>query len=182
MKFVLGMLLGLMMAGAASADSIWTYAGNSTSAQGVIFGNPCGCALSGSADFAPDGSLVSWSFTDGTHTETNTNSSGFINGTPKGNFIPPFEEWALLISGADGWTFRSVMYGSHFEETDGVFPNGGGAGFLYVQGNQGTWTLETVGAAEPATGLFVGLGLAVVALMRRRRKKSLDNTVWEKLG
>jgi MYXO-CTERM domain-containing protein len=37
-------------------------------------------------------------------------------------------------------------------------------------------------ATEPATGLFVGLGLAVVALMRRRRKKSLDNTVWEKLG
>jgi len=37
-------------------------------------------------------------------------------------------------------------------------------------------------ATEPATGLFVGLGLAVVALMRRRRKKPLDNTVWEKLG
>jgi hypothetical protein len=39
-----------------------------------------------------------------------------------------------------------------------------------------------VTAAEPATGLFVGLGLAIVGLMRRRRKKPLQNTVWEKLG
>jgi hypothetical protein len=37
-------------------------------------------------------------------------------------------------------------------------------------------------AAEPATGLFVGLGLAVFGLMRRRRKKPLENAVWEKLG
>lgn len=40
----------------------------------------------------------------------------------------------------------------------------------------------TVPAAEPATGLFVGLGLAVMGLMRRRRKKPFENTVWENLG
>jgi hypothetical protein len=39
-----------------------------------------------------------------------------------------------------------------------------------------------VPAAEPATGLFVGLGLAVFGLMRRRKKKPLENTVWENLG
>ena len=39
-----------------------------------------------------------------------------------------------------------------------------------------------VPAAEPATGLFVGLGLAVFGLMRRRKKKPFENTVWEKLG
>jgi hypothetical protein len=37
-------------------------------------------------------------------------------------------------------------------------------------------------AAEPATGLFVGLGLAAFGLMRRRKKKPLENTVWENLG
>ena len=37
-------------------------------------------------------------------------------------------------------------------------------------------------AAEPATGLLVGLGLAVVGLMRRRRKKPFEKTVWENLG
>jgi len=40
----------------------------------------------------------------------------------------------------------------------------------------------TFPAAEPATGLFLGLGLAVVGLMRRRRKKPFANTVWENLG
>jgi|ERR1700731_2331320 len=39
-----------------------------------------------------------------------------------------------------------------------------------------------VPAAEPATGLFVGLGLAVFGLMRRRKKKPLENAVWENLG
>ena len=45
----------------------------------------------------------------------------------------------------------------------------------------GSYTL-TFPAAEPATGLLVGLGLAVVGLMRRRRKKPFENTVWENLG
>src|ERR1700730_12637225 len=45
----------------------------------------------------------------------------------------------------------------------------------------GSYTV-TVPAAEPATGLFVGLGLAVVGWMRRRRKKALKNAGWEKLG
>jgi MYXO-CTERM domain-containing protein len=45
----------------------------------------------------------------------------------------------------------------------------------------GSYTV-TVPAAEPATGLFVGLGLAVIGLMRRRRKKPLENAVWETLG
>jgi len=39
-----------------------------------------------------------------------------------------------------------------------------------------------VPVAEPATGLFVGLGLAVFGLMRRRKKKPLENAVWENLG
>ena len=43
-------------------------------------------------------------------------------------------------------------------------------------------TATVTPAAEPATGLFVGLGLAVFGLMRRRRKKPLENAVWEKLG
>jgi hypothetical protein len=45
----------------------------------------------------------------------------------------------------------------------------------------GSYTV-TVPAAEPATGLFVGLGLAVFGLMRRRKKKPLENAVWENLG
>jgi hypothetical protein len=37
-------------------------------------------------------------------------------------------------------------------------------------------------AAEPATGLLLGVGLAMASLMGRRKKKPTDNTVWESLG
>lgn len=43
-------------------------------------------------------------------------------------------------------------------------------------------TGETAAAAEPATGLLVGLGLAVAGLMRRRNRKPLDNITWHSLG
>jgi hypothetical protein len=53
-----------------------------------------------------------------------------------------------------------------------------GAGWSFTAGSYAV----TLPAAEPATGLFVGLGLAVFGLMRRRKKKPLENTVWENLG
>jgi uncharacterized protein (TIGR03382 family) len=184
MKFALGMLLGFMVAGSASADSTWVYTGNSVSApsmgQNPLPPNICGCALDGTVTFAnplvsgqPD-PVLSYSFTDGAFTFNNTNSTIGID--PFTLNSQPFATWFLNIQTLDGHTaFFSDRY-DNFEATDT------GIGGLYVQGNHGTWTLETVGATEPATGLFVGLGLAVVALMRRRRKKSLNNTVWEKLG
>jgi hypothetical protein len=53
-----------------------------------------------------------------------------------------------------------------------------GAGWSFTAGSYAV----TLPAAEPATGLFVGLGLAVFGLMRRRKKKPLENAVWENLG
>ncbi len=47
---------------------------------------------------------------------------------------------------------------------------------------EGTAIVSAVPAAEPATGLLVGLGLAVAGLMRRRKKKLVNPTVWENLG
>lgn len=40
----------------------------------------------------------------------------------------------------------------------------------------------TTVAAEPATGLLVGLGLAAAGIMRQRARKPVDNTVWYSLG
>jgi hypothetical protein len=61
--------------------------------------------------------------------------------------------------------------------------------FVHKDSEKGTGWGFTAGshtvavpAAEPATGLFVGLGLAVFGLMRRRKKKPLENAVWENLG
>jgi hypothetical protein len=53
-----------------------------------------------------------------------------------------------------------------------------GAAWSFIAGSH----TVAVPAAEPATGLFVGLGLAVFGLMRRRKKKPLENAVWENLG
>jgi hypothetical protein len=53
-----------------------------------------------------------------------------------------------------------------------------GTGWSFTAGSH----TVAVPAAEPATGLFVGLGLAVFGLMRRRKKKPLENAVWENLG
>ena len=121
LKIVLGMVFTLMLGGAASADSVSTYQGNTVSnTRGIDFGVPSGYGWDraiNSCNCGLDASFVRKDFEKGT-----------------------------------GWSFAA-----------------------------GSYTV-TVPAAEPATGLFVGLGLAVFGLMRRRKKKPLENTVWENLG
>jgi hypothetical protein len=181
MKVVLGILLGLMGAGTASADSTWVYTGNTM--NGFVFseqsfdGANCNCALDGAVTLDASGNAVSWNFTDGTHTLTNLNSSGTID--PFERSSTPFATWFVSLSGG-GTQFFSQFVGSGSEATDFSVVNG--VGFGYEEGNRGSWSMSPVGAAEPATGLFVGLGLAVFGLMRRRKKKLFENTVWEKLG
>jgi hypothetical protein len=124
LKIVLGVVFLLMLGGTASADSVWTYQGDTINySRGIDFGpggvpagngwdqgiNPCNCSV--------DTAIVRDDFRKAT-----------------------------------GWSFTA-----------------------------GAYTL-TFPATEPATGLFLGLGLAVVGLMRRRRKKPFENTVWENLG
>jgi hypothetical protein len=181
MKLVLGILLGLMVASTASADTTWDYTGNTM--NGFVFSQQsfsaanCNCALDGSVTLDAGGNAVAWSFTDGTHILTNLNSTGVIN--PFEQSSTPFATWFVSLSGG-GTKFFSQFAGSAAEATD--FSTVNGVGFGYEEGDHGTWSMDSFGAAEPATGLFLGLGLAVVGLMRRRKKKPFVNTVWEKLG
>lgn len=181
MKFVLGIVLGLMVVGTASADTTWVYTGNTM--NGFVFsqqdfnGANCNCALDATVTLNVSGNAVAWDFTDGTHTLTNLNSTGTID--PFEQSSTPFATWFVSLSGG-GTQFFSQFFGSAGEATD--FSSVNGVGFGYEEGNHGTWALGPVGAAEPATGLLVGLGLAVVGLMRRRKKKPFENTVWENLG
>jgi hypothetical protein len=181
MEFVLGILLGLMVAGTASADTTWVYTGNTM--NGFVFsqqdfsGANCNCALDGTVTLDASGNAVSPDFTDGTHTLTNLNSTGAIN--PFEQSSTPFATWFVSLSGS-GTQFFSQFFGSASEATDSSSVSG--VGFGYEEDNHGTWSMNPVGAAEPATGLLVGLGLAVVGLMRRRKKKRFENTVWENLG
>jgi hypothetical protein len=78
MKAVLGIVLGLMLAGTASADSVSSYAGNTK--------NGCNCARDGSVTLGADGSALTWDFSDGTHELTNINSSGINAGIHSGLF------------------------------------------------------------------------------------------------
>ena len=113
--------------------------------------------------------------------------------------------FALMLGGvtlADGVPTDQGNAVSNARGTDFSVPSGHGwqraanpcncsldGGFVRKDLEKGTGWSFTAGthtvavpAAEPATGLFVGLGLAVFGLMRRRKKKPLENAVWENLG
>jgi hypothetical protein len=124
LKVVLGIVFLLMLGGKASADSVWTYQGDTINHSRGI-------------DFDPGGVPAGNGWNQGINPcNCSVNSA---------NVRDDFQK-------ATGWSFTA-----------------------------GPYTI-TFPAAEPATGLFLGLGLAVVGLMRRRRKKPFENTVWENLG
>jgi hypothetical protein len=182
LKIVLGLVFALVLASAALADTVLTYTGNTVNyIQGVNPGptgtNPCGCALDGTLTLDANRNVISYSFTAGQDTLTPANSTGLLGQDIFAvfNTVDSYFRWAFSITGQDGTLVHSQFDGSVSDAVD--YSSGG----LFVNANPGRWT-ETVDAAEPATGLFVGLGLAVFGLMRRRRKKPLENAVWEKLG
>jgi hypothetical protein len=195
MKWVLVVLVGLVLgatASTASADSVFTYTGNTISfiggpgpLQGV---NPCNCALDGSVTLNAGGQAVAWNFTDGTDVLTNLNSTAVFDpfacfgcgtgASPSAQDSIPFEFWKFTISG-NGVTMSSMFNGSIGDAQDSATSP---TVTLLVSSDPGKWAESTVAATEPATGLLVGLGLAVAGLMRRRRRKPVDSTVWETLA
>lgn len=179
MKFFLGLILGLFVVTTASADSVWTYTGNTMNGfvnSSQSFSEPdCNCALDGTVTLSSALNPVLWTFTDGTHTLTQANSTALIDPFEQSSI--PFQTWLVHIAGG-GVEFWSQFTGSNGEATDFSAVNGSLLG--YEEGNHGTWT-ASVAATEPATALLVGVGLAAVGLMRRK-KKTLDTSGWENLG
>jgi hypothetical protein len=169
MKAILGILMGLVFINVASADTVWTYDGNSESgASNVPAENPCDCAIDGTVVLDAAGNAIAWNFTDGTHTLTQANSSGTINPSPlhNGTF---FSTWGVVLQTGNGIVFASNFIGSTFEATDAVSVNG--SLFMFEQGNHGVWT-ETVPTPEPATGLLVACGLTLGLWLRKRKSVS----------
>jgi PEP-CTERM motif len=181
MKLIFGAFLGLLLAATASADSVWTYQGNTLDYPiGVnLPGQPTTLspyALDGSVTLDNAGLAVAWRFTAGPETLTNLNSTGIIiHGSSIG--LPGdrvnFNFWDIFLTGTDGEWISSIFEGSYSdaqdESTSGV----------YVRANPGSWT-DPVSTPEPGTLALLGVGLA--ALVFKRRRKPADTTVWETLA
>jgi hypothetical protein len=177
MKTLLIAALLALLAGTVKADSIWYYAGNSTSdpdvgtftpTQFIPTPNPCNCALVGSLTLDAGNNPIAWSFTEGAYTLNNTDSTiGLgINTTLFGLDVPLFSRWGMVVTGAE-FNFISIYDGSNYEATD-YGPS------LYVQGNKGTWT-DPMSTPEPSTLALLVAGVSALAL---RRKKRVDASVW----
>ena len=168
MKFVLGMLLVLACSVTASADSVWTYTGNSISSPGVVgMPNPCGCAISGTVTLDAAGDATAWDFTDGTHTLTQANSTGLIESHSSSSTVL-FSTWEISLSSSNV-SFFSGFTGSGFEATDSVLA--AGSLYLFEQGNRGKWT-ETVATPEPGTGVLIACGALLFGLLAASISKS----------
>jgi hypothetical protein len=181
MKVLLGMFLSLGLAGIASADSVWTYTGNvMNGADGANQFTGCDCSLSGSLTLSDTFQPISWNFTDGVHSLDSSDSTiSFDTSLPSQPGSPAlFHHWDLDILGS-GLEFFSEFNSIPEYAVDRVGVNG--VTFGLEGGNHGTW-VDPVTTAEPATGLLVGLSLAIAGLMRRRKKKPLESTVWENLA
>jgi PEP-CTERM motif len=186
MKILLATLALALVAGTASADTLWTYIGNATSDPFIqnfypsSFQNPCACALDGavtlasivpSANYFDEHSVtpLAYSFTVNGFTFTQNNSTAsflfsFIDGQ--------VALWHISGSTLGGQFFQSYSY-DLFEATDS------GPG-MYEQGNRGTWTGGPVATPEPGTFALLGLGL--LALASRGRKRAKVSSVWEPLA
>ena len=185
MKLALGILALALLAGTANADSVWDYQSNPLDGTGINPGVSCGCEISGTVDFAsmaPAGQFgyvpaVSWSFSDGTHTLTNLNSTATFD--PYGmTGASPFTlaNYNVYITG-QGITFGIYAYDIS-EATDYIVVNN--VPFGYEEGNQGTWYDPLVSTPEPGTLALLGLGL--LALVARGRKRAKVSSVWEPLA
>jgi hypothetical protein len=163
MKIVLAALLLSLLATAASADTIWDYAGNSVNrySQNPFAQpppNPCGCSLNGSVELADAFTPVSWNFTAGTETYTQFNSTMQID---LGYFqTQPTFAWYLYIVGNDGSFVLSKFIGSITDAIDA------GSMGLGVGSNEGVWSDAPVGTPEPSSIVLLAVGLA--ALLAKR--------------
>lgn len=185
----------LLIPALAKADTVWTYTGNTMhlgqfSDPAFLQSGGCGCAIDGTFTLTTDtffsqiqteewGSPVVWSFTDGTHTLTNLNSTASI-GLTKEPGVPFF--WHILISNSS-WSLLSSGFGFESQDTSGPTGNNlfaPAGNFGYLEGDRGTLT-ESVSPADgdhdgddpvstPEPGTLALLGVGLVGLLARKAK------------
>jgi len=149
------------------ADSIWTFDGELTDPgtwhEGFSFPD-CNCALDGVMVFDDSFKVLAYSWTDGTHTLNQNNSTMVFMNNPQTQMLlggapgpyPPLITWVVSITGVDdylhtnydGLGASSLNVSLHNEEIFGWGqPN---------LGAPGAWT-EVVSTPEPSSLLLLGL-------------------------
>ena len=173
MKILLSFALLTLLAGSATADTVWDYTGNSINYGGMFYNpgpnggpvppgdiqaNPCNCAMNGSVTLDSNDNPVTWSFTTAGITWDTGNSSFVQFNDNLANQSPLFTLWNLSLVDTSGDTLftRFTLFSmlSAFDSSS----NG-----LIVQGDPGTWS-DSVSTPEPGTFALLGVGLALTAL------------------
>jgi hypothetical protein len=179
MRLALGILALALLAGTASADTVWTYQGNASSDPGVIQANPCSCAMNITLDFNTAGTLTAWNFTAGALTLTQTNST-----------LAPFNvsalfvtdlfgqaAWGLFLTGSGAAFSTGDFNTSPFEATDSVSLNG--QSYLYVQGNKGSWADPV---PEPGTIALLSFGFLIASILLMMRENFSKKYLWSSVS
>jgi PEP-CTERM motif len=157
----------------ARADSVWTFDGELTDPGSWHPGFPfphCNCDLDGVMVFDNNFNVLAYSWTDGTHTLNQNNSSMMFENNPRTDpnispNPPPLSTWLVSISGSD--VFFHTNYdgpGQGATSLNNSIADGQLIGWGQPNlGPPGTWT-EVVSTPEPGSLVLLGVGVAALAL------------------
>jgi PEP-CTERM motif len=158
----------------ARADSVWTFDGELTDPGNWHPGFPfphCNCDLDGVMVFDNNFNVLAYSWTDGSHTLDQNNSSMVFENNPRTDpnispNPPPLSTWLVSITGSD--IFFHTNYDGPGQGATSLNNSivdseifGWGQPNL---GPPGAWT-EVVSTPEPGSLLLLGAGITALALV-----------------
>jgi hypothetical protein len=187
MKRIAVVALLLLAPAIAKADSIWLYDGQVMDPgtwHGDLIKSPCQCSLDGVMVFDDNFKVLAYSWTDGTHTLNQNNSTiVFENNPTTGLFLghdpntwPPLATWLVSITGGD--VFLHSNYDGPGQGATSIDDSIVG-GEIFGWGQQasgpwpGTWTeVATIPTPEPSGVVLLLIGvLGVLALRFQNRRE-----------
>ena len=159
----------------ARADSVWTFDGELTDpgswhAGFTYYNTHCNCDLDGTILFDDSFKVLAYSWTDGTHTLNQNDSTMVFENNPltNPNINPnpaPFSTWLVSITGTETY-FHTNFDGPGQGATSVNVSIADGQLIGWGQPNlgpPGAWT-EVVSTPEPGSLLLLGVGLTALAL------------------